>query len=134
MVPGNRTLVIISEFLRWSLMCNILCVIFGLLSSSLLLLIVTQCFDCCILQPSSGVPCLSGYINDSTWEIIFKVWLLIKQGIEIYFLNTLNGGYSGWNVVLQLIIIKIRTTVQKITHKILQDPCKFIIELVSSDR
>ena len=25
-------------------------------------------------------PCLSGNRNDSIWEIIFKVWLLIKQG------------------------------------------------------
>ena len=28
------------------------------------------------------VPCLSEYRNDSTGEIIFKVWLLIKQGIQ----------------------------------------------------
>ena len=55
---------------------------FGLLSSSLLLLIVTQRFGCCTLQSSSGVLCLSEYRNDSTWEIIFKVWLLIKQSIQ----------------------------------------------------
>ena len=47
--------------------------IFGQLSSSLLLLVVTQHFGHNILHPSSGVPCLSGYGNDSTWEIIFKV-------------------------------------------------------------
>ena len=56
---------------------------FGLLSSSLLFF--SQRFSRCILQPSSGVPCLSGHRNDLTWGIIFKVWLLIKQGIqEIY--------------------------------------------------
>ena len=44
--------------------CAIFCVLFfGLLSSSLLLLVVTQCFSCCILWPSSGVPCLSRYGN-----------------------------------------------------------------------
>ena len=53
------------------------CVLFfGLLSSSLLLLVIAQHFDRCILWPSSGVHGLSGYGNDSTWEIIFKVWLL----------------------------------------------------------
>ena len=31
--------------------------------------VFSQCFGCCILQPSSGVPCLSGNRNDSTWEI-----------------------------------------------------------------
>ena len=31
---------------------------------------------------SSGFPWLSEYRNDSTWEIIFKVWLLIKQDIQ----------------------------------------------------
>ena len=55
---------------------------FGQLFSSLLLLVETQCFSHCILQSSSGVLCLSGHKNDSTWEIIFKVWLLIKQGIQ----------------------------------------------------
>ena len=39
------------------------------------------CFDCCILWPFSGVPCLSGYGNHSVWEIICKVWLLIKRGV-----------------------------------------------------
>ena len=34
---------------------------FGLSSSSLLLLLVTRHFGLCILRPSSGVPCLSGY-------------------------------------------------------------------------
>ena len=41
-----------------------------------------QCFSHCILQPSSGILCLSGHRNDSAWEIIFKVWLLIKQGVQ----------------------------------------------------
>ena len=64
--------------MRWGLMCNILCL--GLLSSSLLLLVVTQYFGHCILQPSSGVPCLSKHRNDSTRKIIFKVWLgLLKR-------------------------------------------------------
>ena len=37
---------------------------------------------CSILWPSSSVPCLSGHRNNSTWEIIFKVWLLIKHGVQ----------------------------------------------------
>ena len=62
--------------------CSIFCVLFfGLLSSSLLL-VVTQCFGCCILWPCSGFPYLSGYGNNLIWEIIFKVWLLGKQGIQ----------------------------------------------------
>ena len=55
---------------------------FSDLSSSLLLLVETQCFSCCILWPFSGLPYLSGHRNDSTWEIIFKVWLLVKQGVQ----------------------------------------------------
>ena len=55
---------------------------FGLLFSSLLLLVEAQRFSCCILQPSSGVPCLSGYGNDSTRRIIFNVWQLIKQVLQ----------------------------------------------------
>ena len=35
-----------------------------------------------ILRLSSGVPCLSGHRNDSTWKIIFKVWRLIKQYVQ----------------------------------------------------
>ena len=35
-----------------------------------------QNFGRCILRPSTGVPCLSGHRNDSTREVIFKVWLL----------------------------------------------------------
>ena len=42
---------------------------YGLLSSSLLFF--SQRFGRCIHRPSSGVPCLSGHRNDSTWEIIF---------------------------------------------------------------
>ena len=58
--------------------CAIFCVwFFELFSSSLLLLVVIQGFGRCILWPSSGVPCLSGHRNNSTWEIIFKVWPLI---------------------------------------------------------
>ena len=68
---------------------------FQLLSSSLLLLVVTQRFGRCVLQPSSGDPCLSGHRNDSTWEIIFKVWLLIKQGIQ-----KLWRSYSNNNVIV----------------------------------
>ena len=42
----------------------------------------SQYFDRSILRISSGAPCLSGHRNDSTWEIIFKIWLLIKQGVQ----------------------------------------------------
>ena len=41
-----------------------------------------QCFGRSILWPSLGVPCFSGHRNDSTREIIFKVWLLIKQDVQ----------------------------------------------------
>ena len=38
-------------------------------------------FSCnATFQPSSGVPSLFGYGNDPTREIIFKVWLSVKQG------------------------------------------------------
>ena len=33
-------------------------------------------------RSSSGVPCLSGHRNDPIWEIILKVRLLIKQGVQ----------------------------------------------------
>ena len=56
--------------------------VFGLLSSSLLGFFFSQRFVRCILRPSSGVPCLSGHRNDLTWEIILKIWLLIKQGVQ----------------------------------------------------
>ena len=56
---------------------------FGLLSSSLLGWVETLRFGCCILLPFSSVPCLSEHRNDSTWEVIFNVWLLIKQGIQL---------------------------------------------------
>ena len=60
---------------------NILCVLFfGLLPLSLLFLFATQHFNLCILRPSSCVSCLSEYRNNLTWELIFKVWLLIEQG------------------------------------------------------
>ena len=35
-----------------------------------------------ILRSCSGVPCLSGYGNDSTWEIIFKVCLKVFKKYE----------------------------------------------------
>ena len=60
----------LSEFLKWGLMCFILAVIFGLLSSSLLLLVEAQYFGPCILWPSLDVPCSLGHRNYSTWEII----------------------------------------------------------------
>ena len=59
--------------------------VFRLLSLSLLFF--PQCFGHCILQPSSGVPCLSGHRNDSTWEIIFKVWLLKKNDFPGWILS-----------------------------------------------
>ena len=46
--------------------------------------VVTQRLGCCILRLSSGVSCLSGHRNDSTKEIILKVWLLIKGVQEIW--------------------------------------------------
>ena len=55
---------------------------FWLLFSSLLLLVETQHFSCCILQPSPGIPCFSGYSDDSAWKIILKVFMLIKQGVQ----------------------------------------------------
>ena len=59
--------------------CAIFCLwFFGLLPSSLLLLVVTQRFGCFILRPSAGVSCLSGHEKYSTREIILKFWLLIK--------------------------------------------------------
>ena len=57
--------------------CIILLWFFGLLSSSLLLLVETQNFICCILlRPSSGVPCLSEHRNDSTWETLKMISLV----------------------------------------------------------
>ena len=94
-------------FLRCSFVCNILCVIFRLLSSTLLLLAVTQSFGRCILRPYLGVPSLSEYGNDSTREIIFKTLKIISFG----------WGYNIRNVVLQITTIKMKTTVWKITHK-----------------
>ena len=104
---------------------------FGLLFSSLLLLVVTQHFSRCILQPSS----LSGNGNGSTWEIVFKVCILVKQDVQEIWSSYSNndvivfhvyqsekrhkkfpetrheinsekaGGDSGRNVVLQLTTI-----------------------------
>ena len=67
--------------------CSIFCVLFfRLLLTSLSLSVETQRFGRFILRPFSGVACLSGYANDSTWKIIFKIWLLVKQekGTRIY--------------------------------------------------
>ena len=61
-------------------MCIILVVIFGLLSSSLLLLVKTR-FGCCIRPPTSGVFCLYGHRND--FKMISQVEsfrCLYKQG------------------------------------------------------
>ena len=59
----------------------ILCVFFfGLFSSFLLLLVVTQRFSCCILRPSSWMPCLT---NSQTLKMISLVKsfpYLDKQG------------------------------------------------------
>ena len=69
-------------FLRWA-GCAIFCVwFFGPLSSSLILLVLTQRFGWCILRPSSGVFYSCGHRHDSTQEIIFKAWLFIIQGIQ----------------------------------------------------
>ena len=68
----------------------------------------SQRFGRCIIRPSSGVSCLSGHRNDSTREIIFKVWLLINKWFPClnHFYAQINrrnlrkaGGYSGRNVV-----------------------------------
>ena len=87
-------------------------------------------FSHCIFQSSSGVPCLSGYRNDSTWKINSQTLEMISQVESFPWLDKQRtpeeaGGYSVWNIVLQLTTIKMRTTVKKITHKILQD-CKQI--------
>ena len=58
------------------------CDFFWLLSSFLLWRVETQHFSHYILQLSSGFPCLSVHRNDSTRKIFFKVWLLIKQGVQ----------------------------------------------------
>ena len=59
---------------------GVFCVLFfGLLSSSLLLLVATQRFDRCILRHFSVVSYLSGYGNDSAREIVLKVSLLISE-------------------------------------------------------
>ena len=60
---------------------------FRLLSSSLLLLVETR-FSCCILRPYSGLPCLSGHRDDSTWKIIFK---------DFFFFPRLNHFYAQIN-------------------------------------
>ena len=65
------------DVIRLNLWDGAFCVLFfTLLSSSLLLLFVSLRFGCSVLRPSLGIPCLSGYRNDSTREIIFKVWLV----------------------------------------------------------
>ena len=51
----------------------------------------SQCFRRYILWPSLGVPCLSGHTNDSIWEIIFKVWLLIKQSVQELWRSFINN-------------------------------------------
>ena len=111
--------------------CTIFCErFFKLLSSSLLLLVVTQRFDCCILQSSSGVSCSSRYGNDSPWEIILKVWQSIKQGVQEIFLERLVWSFlypdkqvtpeeDTAGCVTTNNNKKMRTTVWKIIHKIL---------------
>ena len=98
---------------------TIFCVLFfGLMSSYLLRLFVRQLFGRCILLPSSGVPYLSGYRNDLTWE--FKVWLFVKVGVPENLFHTQMknaGGNVDRNVVLQIIKIKIRTAVRKTTQQ-----------------
>ena len=65
----DKTVYLLSKFLRRSLVIFIrksfLTIVFGFI-------LFSQRFGCCILRPSSGVPCLSGHRNDSTREIIFK--------------------------------------------------------------
>ena len=70
-------------------LCYIYVWFFRLLSSSLLLLVVIQRFNRCILRPSSDVPCLSGHRNDSTYAQINKGHM---KKVE---------GWSGRNFVLQ---------------------------------
>ena len=85
--------------------------VFGLLSSSLLYF--SQHFGRCILRPSSGVPCLSGHRNDSTWEIIFKVLRLYHFYAQINSGHMRKaGGYSGRNIVKNT--IKTKTKVRKL--------------------
>ena len=113
--------------------CAISCMwFFEQLSSSLLLLVETQCFGRCILWLSSDVPCLSGHKNDSTWEIFFKLWKWVPS-FNHFYVQINEGhlrkarGYSSWNVVFQLITIKLRTTVRKITYKIFSSCVQHIL-------
>ena len=65
---------------------NFLCIILVIIFRTVVLIFIVvswnKHFGCCILQLSSGIPSLSEHRNDPTWEIIIKVWLLIKQGIQ----------------------------------------------------
>ena len=87
---------------------KIFCLLFfGLLSSSLLFLIVTQHFSCCILRSSSGNPSLSGYRNDLTWEITFKFRRLNHFHTQINKRHPKKtGGDSDRNFLLQITTIK----------------------------
>ena len=60
-----------------------------------------KCFGCYILWPSSGVPCLSECRNHSTWKIFFKVWQLIKQGIQElwrFYFELWRHCFSCWSI------------------------------------
>ena len=81
------------------------CVLFfRLLSSSLLLLVVAQYFDCCNLRPSSDVPCLSTVKLYKWFPRLNHFHTQINKG----HLKKARG-YSSQNVVLQLTTIKMMT-------------------------
>ena len=78
-------------------MCNILCVIF---QTVVLIFIVASCnttfFRCCILRASSGIPCLSGYENDSNLKFdcssnkAFKKYEIAIQIMTSLFFPSIN--------------------------------------------
>ena len=69
----------LSEFFRWDLMLNILSVIY---QTVVLIFIVVSCNTMFWLLYPPGGPFLSGHRNDSSWEILFKVWLLTNQSVQ----------------------------------------------------
>ena len=64
------------EYFKWGLMCTILIVIF---QTFVFICIVVSCNTTFRpLYPPAFLmcPCLYGHRNDSTWEIIFQIWLI----------------------------------------------------------
>ena len=99
--------------------CAIFCVwLFGLLSLFLLLLFVTQCFGCCILQSSSGVLCDLGIeiIPPGKYFLKFDCWS--------------NKAFRKYEDVIQIIsmIEKTKSFLKKITFKNIKNNwCQWIL-------